>query len=190
MQRTIAHATRGAPGRGGLKVHVRAPIRAGSLRLTQAGAIAALALLLRLAMGWMFAHAGFEKLLGGFTAKGFLLKATSGPLHEFWVSLGGSHTAVSVLDPLVVWGEILIGLALFFGVATRFALFWGAVMLFTFYLAQFPPKADPFLEYRLVYPVLFVMLGLMGAGRVLGLDALIERLPVVRRARWLKVLLG
>lgn len=148
------------------------------------------AVLVRLLMAWMFLYAGFHKLIEGFTAQGYLLKATSGPLHGTWVALGHSDLAVSVLNPLVVWGEILIGFALLFGVATRFALFWGGVMLFTFYISQFPPKTDLFLEYRLMYVVVLAMLGAIGVGRILGLDALIERWSVVKKHRWLRYLLG
>lgn len=41
--------------------------------------VAPFVLVVRLVMGWIFIWAGFDKVLGGFTAEGFLLHATSGP---------------------------------------------------------------------------------------------------------------
>jgi thiosulfate dehydrogenase [quinone] large subunit len=89
-----------------------------------------------------------------------------------------------------VWGQILIGLALIFGLGTRFALFWAAAMMFMFYIAEFPPANNPFMDEHLVYIVVFVLLGTLGAGRILGLDALVERLPWVRRIPALNFILG
>jgi thiosulfate dehydrogenase [quinone] large subunit len=146
--------------------------------------------ILRLAMAWIFLWAGFDKLIGGFSAAGFLTRASSGPLHSLWVDLGQSAAALSVINPLVTWSQILMGFALFFGVATRFSLFWAGAMMFLFYLAQFPPEHDLFLDYYLVYILVYLMLGALGAGRILGLDKYIEEGPIVRKAPWLRYLLG
>ena len=148
------------------------------------------ALLLRLLMGWIFLWAGFEKAIEGFTAEGFLLHATSGPLHGWLTDLGGDATALAVIDPLVTYGQILMGLAIFFGAATRTALFFAGVMMFLFYLAQFPPEYDLFADYYLVYIVVYLMLGALGAGRILGVDRYLEDLPVVGKRPWLRYLLG
>lgn len=147
-------------------------------------------LLLRLAMAWILLWAGFDKLIGGFSADGFLKFATSGHLHSFWVDLGESQTAVGIINPLVVIGQILMGFALLFGIATRFTLFWAGAMMFLFYLAQFPPEHDLFLDYYLVYIMVYAMLGAIGSGRVLGADRYIEQWPVVQRLPWLRYLLG
>jgi len=147
-------------------------------------------LLLRLVMGWIFVWSGFDKLLGEFSSAGFLAGAAKGPLTGWFHSLAQNQAAVDVIDPLVVWGQILIGLALIFGVGTRFALFWASAMMFMFYIAQFPPANNPFMDEHLVYILLFVLLGALGAGRILGLDAIVERLPWVRRLPLLNLLLG
>ena len=140
-----------------------------------------LVLLLRLAMGWVFVWSGFDKLIRGFDASGFLVNATKGPLSGWFQSLGENQAALDVINPMVTWGEILIGVTLIFGVAVRWAAFWGAAMMFLFYIAQFPPEFNPFMEYYLVYIVVLGLLGALGAGRILGLDSWIERLPWVRR---------
>jgi thiosulfate dehydrogenase [quinone] large subunit len=146
--------------------------------------------LMRLTMGWIFLYSGLDKLINGFSAGGFLVNATKGPLGGWFQGLGENQMALDVINPLVVWGEILIGLALVFGVTTRFAAFWGAVMMFMFYIAQFPPEHNPFMEYYLVYILVLGMLGALGAGRILGLDAVIERLPWVRKIPGVSYLLG
>ena len=146
--------------------------------------------LMRLTMGWIFVYSGFDKLINGFSAGGFLANATRGPLAGWFQGLGENSAALGVIDPLVVWGEILIGLALVFGVMTRWAAFWGATMMFLFYLAQFPPENNPLMEYHLIYMLVLGVIGALGAGRILGLDNVIERLPWVRRTPGVSFLLG
>jgi thiosulfate dehydrogenase [quinone] large subunit len=147
-------------------------------------------LLLRLAMGWIFVWSGFDKLLTDWTSAGFLVNGTSGPLQSWFMDLGANSAAVNVIDGLVISGQILIGLTLILGVFTRFSLFWAAAMIFMFYIAQFPPANNPFLDEHIVYIVVFLLLGALGAGRILGLDALIEKLPFVRRIPGIEYLLG
>ena len=147
-------------------------------------------LLLRLTMGWIFVWAGFDKLIRGFSAEGFLLHATKGPFAGWFQSMGESQTALSIIEPMVVWGEIVIGVALIFGVMTRWAAFWGAVMMFMFFIAQLPPEHNPFMEYYLIYILVLGVIGALGAGRIVGLDNMIERLPLVRRIPGATFLLG
>lgn len=92
-----------------------------------------------------------------------------------------------MIDPLATYGQVLMGLCLYFGAFTRLTLFFAAVMMFLFYIPQFPPKHDLFVDY---YIVAYAMLGALGAGRVLGADRLLERLPAVRNHPKLKLLLG
>ena len=146
--------------------------------------------LMRFTMGWIFVYSGFDKLLTDFSSAGYLANATKGPLGGWFQSLGANSLAVSVIDPLVVWGEILIGLALVFGVLTRWAAFWGAAMMFMFYISAFPPEHNPFVEYQLVYIVALGLMGALGAGRILGLDYFVERLPLVKRVPGARFLLG
>lgn len=148
------------------------------------------AFLLRVSMAWIFLWSGFDKLVTDFSSAGFLTNATSGPLGGWFQSLGENELAVDVIDPLVVWGQILIGFALVAGLFTRFALFWAAAMMMMFYLAQYPPEHNPFMDEHLIYIIVFALLGALGAGRILGLDALVERLPWVKRNRAATIVLG
>jgi thiosulfate dehydrogenase [quinone] large subunit len=147
-------------------------------------------LLLRLTMGWIFIWSGFDKLFNDFSAAGFLTNATHGPFGGWFQDLGTNQTALDVINPLVIWGQILIGFTLTFGIFTRGGLFWGAVMMMLFYLPQFPPANNPFMDEHLVYIVVFALLAALGAGRIFGLDALVERLPWVQKNRLVTLLLG
>ena len=110
---------------------------------------------LRIVLGSGFLFAGLEKLLHfdgstkAFDATGFLKFATIGslpgspdkaivnPTHDFWVSLAGNPGLMSVINTLVVSGEILIGVALILGLATRFAGVMGGLMMAFLWIANF-----------------------------------------------------
>lgn len=110
---------------------------------------------LRIVLGSGFLFAGLEKLLHfdgsttAFDATAFLRFATVGslpgspdkaivnPTHDFWVSLAGNPGLMSVINTLVVSGEILIGVALILGLATRFAGVMGGLMMAFLWIANF-----------------------------------------------------
>lgn len=163
---------------------------------------------LRVIMAWVFLQAGLQKLFGngldgflndpvtgGFDAHGFLVGATaSSPAHGMFTWMAENFW----VEPVVVWGQILVGLALLLGVLVRWSAFWGAVMMILFWLAALeggilqglPFEHGYVVDYTLVYAFLLFGLGAVGAGRILGLDARIERWPVVERNPWLKYFLG
>ena len=148
------------------------------------------ALLLRLSMGFIFLWTGFDKLITDFTAKGFLVNASSGPLKDVFVRMGESQAALDVIDPLVIYGQILIGFSLMLGIFTHVGLLMGATKIFLFYLAALWPTNNPFMDDHNVNILIMTLLGALGAGRILGFDALIERWRPVRRVRKLEYALG
>ena len=148
------------------------------------------ALLLRLSIGWIFIWTGFDKLITDFSAGGFLVNASTGPLKDLFVNMGQSQVALDVVDPLVVYGQILIGFSLILGVFTRFGLLMGAIQMFLFYIVQLWPPFNPFMDELIVYILLMALLGALGAGRILGLDALIEKWQPVKRVPKLEYALG
>jgi thiosulfate dehydrogenase [quinone] large subunit len=152
--------------------------------------VPAATLILRLAMGWIFIWSGFDKLITNFSASGFLVHASTGPLQDTFVRMGGSQAALNVVDPLVIWGQILIGFSLVLGIFTRFGLLMAALMVFMFYLAQLWPANNPFLDEHIVYIAVFALLGSLGAGRILGLDAVIEKINFVKKIPLLEYALG
>jgi len=155
-----------------------------------AGVVPAFTLLLRLSMGWIFIWSGFDKLITNFSAGGFLVNASSGPLKDLFVDMGESQTALNIVDPLVVWGQIFIGFSLILGIFTRFGLFMAAIQMFLFYIARLWPENNLFMDEHIIYIGLFALLGALGAGRILGLDALIEKAGPVKKVPQLQYALG
>jgi thiosulfate dehydrogenase [quinone] large subunit len=151
---------------------------------------------LRITLGAGFLFAGVDKVLqwGGkpFDAAGFLKFATGGawvgsdpkaivnPTHDFWVSLGGNGQLVPMINFMVVFGEIAIGVALILGLATRFAGIAGALMMGLFYVANWSFANGPFNE-QFFYGAIALVLVYTGAGARYGVDELVDRLSFVKR---------
>ena len=159
------------------------------------------AALLRVVVGVIFVWAGVGKLFnegvpGNWTAQGFLKFATNGslgwpfvtgtpdpkaiynPTHDFWVSLAGNATAMTIVNNLVVTGEVCIGVALVLGIVTRFAGVMGALMMAFFFLAGWA-FTNGIVEEHATYGVVLLALAGMGAGNYFGLDGLLGgRFPV------------
>lgn len=94
--------------------------------------------LLRMAIGWHFFYEGVSKLVAdNWTAHGYLVNST-GFMSGFYHWLASSPAAMRVIDPLNVYGLMLIGLALFLGVFIRPAAVAGIVLLGLYYFA-YPP---------------------------------------------------
>jgi len=102
------------------------------------------------------------------------------------------------VDPLVVWGQILIGLALIVGLLVRWSAFWGAVMMFLFWLSHLqgglleglPMENGWVVDSTMIYIFLLFGLAAIGAGRILGLDQRLESTDVVQSNPWLRYVLG
>jgi thiosulfate dehydrogenase [quinone] large subunit len=151
---------------------------------------------LRILLGAGFLFAGLDKVLewsgSAFNAAGFLKGATAGawlnsapttivnPTHDFWVSLGGNTDLMPIVNFLVQFGEIAIGVALILGLATRFAAVCGTLMMVLFYVANWSFGTGPFNE-QFFYGAVAAVLAYTGAGEHYGLDALVDKLAFVRR---------
>ncbi|APW99133.1 hypothetical protein CHINAEXTREME_15740 [Halobiforma lacisalsi AJ5] len=159
---------------------------------------------LRIVMAWVFLQAGLEKWAEGgwgdplaWSSAGFLNNAIAeaNPLYGVFTWFADY---AAIVDPLVVFGQVLIGLALLFGVFFRFAALMGAIQMLFFWTAAwqgglaagFPVEHGYFVDSTFVYLLLLFGLAAWGAGRVMGLDARLEKAGVVRRNPWLRYLLG
>ncbi len=166
--------------------------------------------ILRIVLGFGFLYAGLEKWLnfgGGDTpwsAFGFLKFGTGGtipnmvghtdpmshnPTQAFWAGLAGDPTLLGIANFLVVFGELAIGAALILGVATRLSGALGALMMFLFWIAAWDFQYG-IVNQQFVYMVGAAVLAYASAGKVLGLDALLEKTDLVRRRRGLRAVLG
>ena len=148
--------------------------------------------LLRVLVGVIFLWAGLDKLLGPkpFDAGGFLSHATLGslgwpfvngtpadgtvfnPTHDFWVSLAGNAGVMSIVNFLVVAGEIGIGIALILGLFTRFAGAMGTLMMLLFFVAAWD-FTNGIVNQHLTYALICATITGLGAGKYYGLDAVV-----------------
>ena len=159
---------------------------------------------LRFLMAWIFLQAGLEKLaeggwtnIGGFTAEGYLVHgvAETNPLKGLYMFFAD---ILWLVDPMVMFGQILIGLALLFGVFFRFAALMGGLQMLFFWmgawqgglLAGFPVEHGYVFDSSFVNALVLFGLGAWGAGRILGLDARLEETEFVKNNPWLRYLLG
>jgi len=152
---------------------------------------------LRILIAWVFIQGGLDKILNPeWTSTGFLENISEAnpfySLFQFFLQ----HP--EIVDPLVMYGQLLIGLALLVGLAFRFAAAMGGLQMIFFWLASFeagftaglPVEHGFIVTETLVYTVLLFGLGAWGAGRLLGLDRRIEEKEFVKNNSWLKYLLG
>ena len=158
--------------------------------------------LFRVLVGVIFLWAGIEKLTAAkaFDAAGFLKFGTLGtlgwpfvtgdvaegtvfnPTHDFWVSLAGNPGLRSIINILVVGGEIAIGIALILGLFTRFAGAMGTLMMLLFFFAAWD-FAYGIVNQHLTYALVCATLTGLGAGRYYGLDGVLSGsvAPALRR---------
>lgn len=141
--------------------------------------------LLRILIGSLFIYSGLDKLLTDFSATGYLMYATTGPFTEFFQSLAGS----SIIDFLVVWGEILIGFSIVLGLFVRFASVMGILQMVLFYLSTLPQEHGP-ISQHIIYIMVFIVLIVFEAGRTLGFDQIIERKITGKNNNFSKFFLG
>jgi thiosulfate dehydrogenase [quinone] large subunit len=125
-------------------------------------------LILRVVLGGVMLEAGLDKLIsGGFTISGYVNHG-SGPFASWFTDLAA---AASALSPLVVWGEILIGLALILGIFLRFGSFWGALLMILYYLPYLPPQ-NGWISEQIIYMLIFITLMFSSSGYFFGIDRL------------------
>lgn len=140
-------------------------------------------------MGWILFYAGMDKLLDPNWTSGQLLSEAASkpiPLADLWGVL--SPEWLWLVDPLNIWGEILIGLCLIFGALVRLASFLGIVLMILYYFAHLPLDWGFVIDFHIVYVMILFGLAAFGSGRILGLDYYVENsfsLP-----SWSKYLLG
>lgn len=97
-----------------------------------------LVLVLRMFIGWHFLYEGIIKLVDPAWSAASYLLYSDWIFSGFFHALAGNATLLAVVDFCNIWGLILIGLALIFGIFTRLAALGGAGLLLLYYVAN-PP---------------------------------------------------
>lgn len=145
--------------------------------------------LLRVLVGFWFLHAGLTKIMFGFDAQGYMQFASAGTIMEPIMTAFSSGAALMFTNIMIPLGEFLIGLGLLLGAFVRLASFFGAFLMFFFYLTN-ADWAHGFTNGDLWGLLLFITLAVFGAGRVWGLDGWLESTNWVENNRWARYLLG
>ena len=148
----------------------------------------------RLALGFLFLWSAYGKIQtemsGRLATEGFLAKSVSGPLAGFFNAMSGNLA----VEYLLVYGEFLIGFALVLGIFTRVASVSGMLLMLLMTLALWPiadtPGANPLVDYRVIYAVMFLGFFFLRPGRFLGGDGIVQKLSFVNRRPTLKTLVA
>ncbi len=99
---------------------------------------------------------------------------------DFWVGLAGDPAAMSIVNFLVQFGELAIGICLVLGLATRFAGAMGTLLATLLFVASWSFATGPFNE-QFMYAVVSLFVTVVGAGSVWGLDGILARSQVLAR---------
>ena len=139
----------------------------------------------RILVGWHFLYEGISKLMiSGWSAAPFL-SGSRWIFAPFFQWMSQNSGAIAVVDFLNIWGLILVGLGLFFGLFTRWASVGGALMLF-FYFVAYPPipgymtfvpmdGSYLWINKNLIVFFLLIMLAFLSIDKMFGFDRLIAK---------------
>ena len=149
-------------------------------------------LLARLITGYWFLHAGWTKFafVAGepFDATGYLANAES-PIAWLFGFVAETPWLLEFTNVMIPVGEFLIGLGLIVGALTRLAAFFGGFLMVLFYLGN-ADWAHGYVNGDLLGLLMFVIVGVLAAGRIAGVDAILEETELVDQRPWLRYLLG
>lgn len=149
-------------------------------------------LAVRLVVGYWFLHAGWGKFafVAGepFDAAGYLANAET-PIAGLFQLVAGTPWLLELTNIMIPVGEFLIGLGIILGALTRLAAFFGGFLMTMFYLGN-ADWAHGFVNGDLMGFMLFAIIGVFAAGRIVGVDAVVEQTEFVQQRPWLRYLLG
>jgi thiosulfate dehydrogenase [quinone] large subunit len=133
---------------------------------------------LRVVMGWALFYSGTQNLMASdFEASvaGMTQGAATAAGNPFSPVFAVLADYTAILAPLNAWGLTLVGAALIVGAFVRWSAFWGAVMMLFYWMASLPLEYAIVVDDHVVYALLLFGLGAFGAGRLLGVDGVLER---------------
>jgi len=98
---------------------------------------------LRIAIGWHFLYEGIAKIFTpNWSSISYLLNS-SGPLAQTFQGLANNQFLVYLIDYAIIFGLIIIGIALFIGLSSRLAALAGSFLLLLFYVSNPPLTINP-----------------------------------------------
>ena len=150
--------------------------------------------LLRVVIGWHFLYEGVSKLTSTTWSAAGYMKASRGPLAEFFRWIASQPHLLDNANLITMYGLTIVGVLLMLGLFTRLAAAGGIAFILLFYLCN-----PPFIGYFYAIPTegtylivnknvvelcALVVILLTGTGRFAGLDGIVHGLLVrLRRPR-------
>ena len=142
--------------------------------------------LLRVVIGWHFLYEGVSKLTSTTWSAAGYMKASRGPLAEFFRWIASQPHLLDNANLITMYGLTIVGVLLMLGLFTRFAASGGIGFILLFYLCNPPfigyfyaiPTEGTYLiaNKNLVELCALVVILLTGTGRFAGLDAILHAL--------------
>jgi uncharacterized membrane protein YphA (DoxX/SURF4 family) len=94
--------------------------------------------IVRIAIGWHFLYEGITKIVISGWSSAPYLAGSRWIFAGLFNSMANNTGIIAIVDFLNIWGMILVGLGLIFGILTRWASAGGSLMLL-FYFVAYPP---------------------------------------------------
>src|ERR1043166_4521128 len=152
--------------------------------MTESTAERAYLVFFRLAMGWTFLYAASHQVfVPEWSVVGFLSHTKT--FHDLFAAFT-TPTMAPITTFLVEYGHLLIGLSLVSGLMVRVSASFGILLMIVYWMAHmdFPfteNKNNLLLDFHIVYAGVLGYLIAKRAGHVWGLDAWVEKRPLLAR---------
>lgn len=124
-------------------------------------------------VGWVFLGAALRQIPdAGWSAAGFMGRAA---YFTGFYNFLATPPLINIIDVLIPWVHLLLGLALIFGVFLRLTAVIGSVLMILYLLPriEFPGVIT---DAHIVYSLLMIYLASVGAGRFWGLQGWVDNL--------------
>lgn len=150
--------------------------------------------IVRVVTGWWFMHAGLTKLyetyvLGEpFGAGWFIHSGAHGTVVGPVLGLFANPAGIAFTNFMMPWAEFLIGAGVLLGAFTRLAAFFGGFLM-VFFFSVNADWAHGLFSSDLMGMVLFITIAVFGAGRIWGVDQILEKMGWAQN-RTARLLLG
>lgn len=151
-------------------------------RATDAKGFIVLCIFLRFAMAILMLNAAWAKISAPNWSAAAYLQYASGPFASWFQSLAGN----GMVDGLVVYGQLLIGLAFLMGLFIKPAAFFNIIMMLLFYVSGWTMNTSHgFVDEHIIYALVSGLFLFGEFGHWFGLDFFVSRLKFVQSRSWL-----
>jgi thiosulfate dehydrogenase [quinone] large subunit len=150
---------------------------------TETGLKRTLIVLFRISLGWVFLFAAIRQIPNPeFSAAGFMEGATT---FAWFFAIFAEPPFLTIINVVIPWLHLLLGLALILGIGVRAAGVVGATLMVLYYLPRLDfPMVGPnnfIVEYHLVYAGVLVYLAAVRAGQIFGVEGWLQKQPAVHQ---------